>query len=288
MMQASDHYQLLDVGDGARLERFAERIVDRPHPTALGARGDPGAWRSADLRFDRDGGWNGSTEARVPWPCAVGGVVLELRPTEAGQVGLFPEHLAMLPWLTTRVAHLTADPTRPEGQPPIVLNLFAYTGLATLALAELGAAVTHVDSSRPTVAWARHNAARSILSDRPIRWIVDDAVAFTGRELRRGRHYDGLVLDPPSYGHGPAGQAWRIEEDLPGLLDDATRLLRPEAFVLITAHSPGFDGDRLAATLAAALGQPAGGVERGNLNVLTEDGRRLELGAFARWAAEAS
>jgi 23S rRNA (cytosine1962-C5)-methyltransferase len=288
MMRASDQYQLLDVGDGARLERFGERIVDRPHPAAIGARGHPEAWRHADLRFDRDGGWTGSVEDNVPWPCAVGGIVLELRPTEAGQVGLFPEHLAMLPWLRARVAERLADTNRPDEQPPAVLNLFAYTGLTTLALAASGAAVTHLDSSRPTVAWARHNAARSDLTDRPIRWIVDDAVAFTRRELRRGRHYDGLVLDPPSYGHGPAGQAWRIEDDLVALLDSTQELLRPNAFVLLTAHSPGFDGDRLATTLTTVINRGPGTVERGNLRVSTEDDRRLELGAFARWAAGAS
>ena len=148
----------------------------------------------------------------------------------------------MLPWLRDRVGERLAD------APPPVLHLFAYTGLATLALAAAGAAVTHVDASRPTVTWARRNAERSGLADRPIRWIVDDALAFTNREVRRGRRYAGVVLDPPSYGHGPAGGGdWRIEDDLPRLLAAAAALLEPDGFVLLTAHTPEFGPDRLAA-----------------------------------------
>lgn len=285
-MQASDAYELIDVGGGARLERFGERIVDRPHPAALGSRGDPDAWRRADLRFDRDGGWTGASSAMAPWPIGVAGITLELRPTEAGQLGLFPEHLAMLPWLIDqgRSREGLASPTAHR---PSVLHLFAYTGLATLALASAGAAVTHVDASRPSVGWARENAARSGLEDRPIRWIVDDATAFVHRELRRDRRYDGLILDPPSYGHGPAGQAWRMDRDLAGLLAAAVRLVSAAGFVLLTAHSPGFDGDRLATTLASAVSTEPRSVERGDLGVAAGDGRRLELGSFARWPGAA-
>ena len=202
----ADGYQLLDIGGGARLERFGDRVTDRPYPAALGSRGDPGAWAGADLRFDRDRGWTGSAAAREPWPLTIEGVTLELRPTDAGQVGLFPEHAAMLPWLADEVARRTsaADPAA-AGRRPAVLHLFAYTGLATLATVAAGARVTHVDASRPAVAWARGNAERSGLADAPVRWIVDDAVAFTGREARRGRRYAGVILDPPSYGHGPGG-----------------------------------------------------------------------------------
>jgi 23S rRNA (cytosine1962-C5)-methyltransferase len=284
-MHPTDAYLLLDVGGGARLERFGERIVDRPHSGALGSRGDPGAWRQADLRFDRDRGWTGEPSAMGPWPIRVGDVTLELRPTEAGQLGVFPEHLAMLQWLTEQVrARIVADDLDDPGrQPPSVLHAFAYTGLATLAIASAGAAVTHVDSSRPTVAWARANAERSRLADRPIRWIVDDALAFIHRELRRNRRYDGLILDPPSYGHGPRGQDWRLERDVPTLLAGSARLLAPNGFVLLTAHSPGFDGDRLAIELASAVRTTATPIERGELAVATDDGRRLELGAFARW-----
>lgn len=274
----ADDYALLDVGGGARLERFASRVTDRPHPGALGARGDPAPWRAADLRYDREGGWTGTVDVRAPWSVDVDGLTLELKATEAGQVGLFPEHAAMLPWLRERTVEAGGD----AGERPDVLHLFAYTGLATLAMAAASAALVHVDASRPTVAWARRNAELSGLADRPVRWIVDDAVGFTEREVRRGRRYRGIVLDPPTYGHGPGSGAWRIEDNLPGLLAAAVRLLQPDGFVLLTAHSPGFEADRLATLLARAFGRRAADLEAGPLFLATADGERLELGAFAR------
>jgi 23S rRNA (cytosine1962-C5)-methyltransferase len=269
---------LVDLGGAARLERFGARLVDRPSPGALGSRAEPDLWREADLRFDRDGGWSGPAAVDDPWSIVVDDVTLELRATDAGQVGLFPEHLAMLPWLRERVGD------RGVAGDPAVMHLFAYTGLATLALAAAGAAVTHVDASRPTVTWARHNAVRSGLAGRPVRWIVDDALAFSEREVRRGRHYDGVVLDPPSYGHGPGHRDWRIEDDLPRLLATIAGLLEPDGFLLLTAHTPGFDGDRLTRLVRDALRRPPGDVEAGDLALATGDGRRLDLGAFARTA----
>jgi 23S rRNA (cytosine1962-C5)-methyltransferase len=287
-------YALLDIGGGARLERFGERVTDRPLPVALGTRRDPEAWRAADLRFDREVGWSGDASAREPWPVEIDGSTLELRPTEAGQVGLFPEHAAMLPWLRDRVAarnEVTEAAEAAEAHAahvaPAVLHLFAYTGLATLAMAAVGAAVTHVDAARPTIAWARRDAELSALADRPIRWIFDDAVTFTEREARRGRRYAGLVLDPPSYGHGPGGTAWRIEDGLERLLASAATVLEPDGFALLTAHTPGFEADRLAQILAGAFARRSADVEAGELELMTQDGRRLALGAFARTAGGA-
>ena len=286
-MQVFPGYELLDFGGGARLERFGTRTVDRPHPVALGPRRDPETWGAVDLRFDRDRGWTGPAAAGGPWPVDVAGLTLELRPTDAGQIGLFPEHLAMVPWLRDQVEADTAAST--EDAPPAVLHLFAYTGAATLALAAVGAAVTHVDSSRPTVSWARRNADASGLGDRPIRWIVDDAMAFAEREVRRGHRYAGLVLDPPTYGHGPAGRPWQLTEQLPTLLDACWALLEPDGFVLLTAHTPGIDGDHLAGLVSRGRSRLArADVERGDLFVETAGGLRLELGAFARWPAGAS
>jgi 23S rRNA (cytosine1962-C5)-methyltransferase len=270
-------YALLDVGGAARLERFGARVTDRPHPGALGERHDPAAWRSADLRYARETGWTGAVEMREPWPFEIEDLTLELRPTDAGQVGVFPEHAAMLGWLRARVEARTD-----RAVPPAVLHLFAYTGLATLAMATAGAAVAHVDASRPTVAWARRNAELSRLRGRPIRWIVDDAVAFTAREIRRGRRYAGIVLDPPSYGHGPDAGAWRIEDDLRALLGVCGALLEPAGFVLLTAHTVGVTADRLAFELGHALRRPTRELDAGELDLATPDGRRLELGAFAR------
>jgi 23S rRNA (cytosine1962-C5)-methyltransferase len=277
-------YALLDFGGGARLERFATHVTDRPYPGGLGARGDPDAWRAADLRFDRESGWSGDADPGSPWPIEIEGLTLELKATDAGQVGLFPEHAAMLPWLRDRVAARLA-PGPVAG--PAVLHLFAYTGLATLAMVAAGASVVHVDASRPTVAWARRNAELSALADRPVRWIVDDAVAFTERELRRGRRYAGIVLDPPSYGHGPGSGAWRIDDDLPALLAAAGRLLEPAGFILLSAHTEGFEEDRLASAIGEALGRRSAEVEAGPLELTTPDGRRLDLGAFARSSGRA-
>jgi 23S rRNA (cytosine1962-C5)-methyltransferase len=285
-VHANTTYQLVDFGEGARLERFGDRLVDRPYPAALGARRSPDAWRAADLRFDRDRGWSGAAAGAGPWPVELGGTTLELRPTEAGQLGVFPEHAAMLPWLRARIDG-RLQPSGADGPRPAVLHLFAYTGLVTLALAAAGAAVAHLDSARPTVAWARRNAERSGLAERPIRWIVDDAAAFTGREARRGRRYAGLVLDPPSYGHAAAGRAWRIEDDLEPLLVAAAGVLDPDGFVLLTAHTPGFDPERLALTLGRVFRRRPDAVESGSLDVATDDGRRLELSAFARTAGGA-
>jgi 23S rRNA (cytosine1962-C5)-methyltransferase len=267
-----DDYELIDAGEGSRLERFGPHIVHRPHAAAIWDRRSPGRWRDADLRFDRDRAWSGTglDEARDGWIVRIADLALELRPTDAGQVGIFPEHAAMLPWLCERVD------TAPER--PSVLNLFGYTGIVTLALAHAGAAVAHVDAARPAVAWARRNAALNDLAERPIRWLVDDARAFVAREIRRERRYDGVVLDPPTYGHGASGKAWRLEMDLKPLLDDVRRLLTPTGIVFLTAHTEAIDADDLGRWLSTVVGD----VEVGQLRLDATSGAHLDLGAFAR------
>ncbi len=276
-MSSPTDYELLDVGGGARLERFGQVLVDRPHPGALGPRSAEESWHAADLRFDRERGWVGHGPSPGSWRFAGDGLTLELRPTEAGQVGLFPEHLAMIAWLRSQVV-----PRMVSGPRPAVLHLFAYTGLATLAMAASGAEVTHVDAARAAIGWARRNAELSGLADRPVRWIVDDALGFTHREVRRGRTYAGVVLDPPSYGHGPGSRPWRLVDDLSPLLAAISRLLEPGGFVLLTAHTPGFEALHLARLVETHLPATRGRVDRGTLAVSTTGGRELELGAFAR------
>ncbi len=260
---------MIDAGAGRRLERFGAHVVDRPHPGADDHRRAPARWQDADLAFDRDTGWSGDglATARSGWDVDLEGLGLELRPTETGQVGVFPEHAVTLPWLRDRI---DAAPERPD-----VLNLFAFTGLATLALARAGSAVVHVDAARPAVEWARRHAARNGLEDRPIRWLVDDARAFVAREVRRGRRYHGVVLDPPTYGHGPSGKAWRLSRDLQPLLDDVRRLLVPGAFILLTAHAADLDPGRLGGYLGEAA-------EVGDLVITATSGATLRLGAYAR------
>lgn len=281
-----DPYELLDLGAGRRLERFGDVIVDRPAPGAAEAvPEDPAAWSAAAGRFVRTGGsggrWEPAGDLPQRWTVAVEGVRLELRPTPAGQVGLFPEHLPVARWAAEQASAVTAR----RGRPAVVLNLFAYTGLATLVLARAGAAVTHVDASRPAVAWARRNAELAGLADRSIRWLVDDAGAFVAREARRGRRYDGVLLDPPSYGHGPRGRAWRLADDLPILLAGVRDVLEPDGwFVGCTAHATGLAGDDLAAAVRAGLAPLPARVTMRPLRLEGRGGLHLPAG----WAALAA
>jgi 23S rRNA (cytosine1962-C5)-methyltransferase len=260
-------YLLLDAGDGRRLDRFGGRVVDRPAPGATNPRRSQDAWAQADLRYDRRAGWSGGDTS--PWPVTLDGLTLEARATEAGQVGLFPEHAQLWPRLQRLVRRAPGTE---------VLHLFAHTGATTLALARAGARVAHVDASRPAVAWARRNADLSGLAVRPVRWLVDDAPSFVERERRRERRYRGFVIDPPAWGHGP-GRAWRMEDDLDGLLAGCARLADREAWILLTAHSVGWDPDRLADALANAFGP--GRTEAGRLGLEAASGATLDLGAWA-------
>jgi 23S rRNA (cytosine1962-C5)-methyltransferase len=283
----TDH-ELLDLGDGRRLERFGTVVLDRPCPAAAWhtAR-DPAAWAVADARFvrqgDASGGWTSIGEALVPWQVELAGLAFELRLTDSGQVGVFPEQIPIWHWLRDRAtgAHRALSDRLPE-----VLNLFASTGGSTLAAATGGARVVHVDAARSAVAWARWNAGLGGLGGAPIRWIADDALDFVRRERRRGRRYDGVVLDPPSYGHGTGGRAWRLEADLPELLEACAALLAPgPAFLALSAHTPAFGADRLADQLRLAVGPDAGGtVEVDDLGIEAIDGRRVTLGAAVRWS----
>jgi 23S rRNA (cytosine1962-C5)-methyltransferase len=266
-MAMTPGYELVDVGGGRRLERFGDRLVDRPAPPAIDKPLDPTSWAQADLRFEHDGGWSGPRE---PWTVDFDGLTFELRPTASGQVGLFPEQAANVRWLRDRVR---------EGDR--VLNLFAYTGAATLAAAQVTAEVVHVDGARSAVAWARRNAELSGLADRFVRWLVDDAEAFVRREARRGRTYSGLVLDPPSYGHGRRSGAWRLDEGLPNLLEACRAVSTPDVFVVLTAHSEGVDAGWLADRLLDAFG-PDCDIEAVELELVARSGARLWLGSCAR------
>jgi 23S rRNA (cytosine1962-C5)-methyltransferase len=270
-MHGTGGYELLDCGDGRRLERFASRVVDRPAPSATEPRRmGREAWAASDLRFDRSAGWSGGPG--TPWSIELDGLILELQPTSAGQVGLFPEHRRFWPWLTTDLAD------RPGAD---ILNLFASTGATTLALARAGARVTHVDGARSAVAWARRNAALSGLAEAPVRWIVDDALGFTRREARRGRRYDTIVLDPPSYGHGPGGTRWDLAGALPELLAAVAAVAADDAVVLLTAHTTGLTADDLADALTDAF--PDGGpVAPEPIELQASSGAVLPAGVAAR------
>jgi 23S rRNA (cytosine1962-C5)-methyltransferase len=276
-------YRLFDFGDGRRLEQFGPYVLDRPAPAANGIRpADPEAWDGATASYERasaatPGTWQPEGALPEAWPVRVDGVALELRPTASGQVGLFPEHLAPARVLVAALPALAAR----LGRAPEVLNLFAYTGLATLLLARAGARVAHVDAARPAVAWARRNAGLSDLGAAPIRWLVEDAAAFTAREVRRGRRYDVIVLDPPTYGHSPRGGGWHIEEGLVGLLRDCAALTGPlPGAILLSAHTAGRPPASLREGIAAAWGPDlAAAAQIRSLDLPRPDGMALPAGA---------
>lgn len=286
-MFAPDQYQLIDFGQGRRLERFGSLVLDRPCPAAehVPPR-DPPSWRAAQACFrpgeDDQGRWTCRGELPERWSISHGPVTFELKRAPAGHVGVFPEQAENWDWI---VDQLRAEPA-PGGVR--LLNLFAYSGGGTLTAAAAGAEVVHVDAARNTVAWARRNAELSGMSGLPIRWIAEDAVKFAKRELRRGNRYDAVVLDPPSYGHGPRGEVWRLSKHLPRLLEISRELTAGRRrFMVLSCHTPGFGPARLETIMSDALGE----TEPGTLSskALTLDcaaGGELPSGVVVRWQAD--
>jgi 23S rRNA (cytosine1962-C5)-methyltransferase len=238
-------YALLDCGRGEKLERFGEWVLRRPDPQAMWTPElDAAAWEAADLRFvresDRGGRWEPGARGRsgVPaqWALRHRGATLVVRPTPFKHVGVFPEQAGNWEFVGGRIAALRARGV----ERPALLNLFAYTGAATVLASLAGAFVTHVDSSRPALRWARENADASGLPADAVRWIEDDAVGFVRRELRRERRYHGIVLDPPPYGRGPGGETWTFEDRIAELLADSAALLHDgPAFLVISCYAVG-------------------------------------------------
>ncbi len=275
-------YELIDFGQGRRLERFAGIVLDRPCPAVEDApRADPAAWPAADARFERGEGGQGRWVALrdgLPdrWSLTLGPVCLELKRTEFGHLGFFPEQAAQWDWIAHQVAA--------AGPAVRVLNLFAHTGGSTLAAAAAGADVVHVDAARNIVAWARRNAELSGLAERPVQWVVEDAMKFVKRELRRGAEYDAVVLDPPSYGHGRRGEVWRLSRDLERLLERCAQLTAGRRrFLLLTAHTPRFGPRRLGSLVAEALGEAPGRVTAAEMAVVSRSGRAMPGGTAVRW-----
>jgi 23S rRNA (cytosine1962-C5)-methyltransferase len=287
-------YRLLDFGRGRRLEQWGGVRLARPDSRALG---DPvlpaSAWDAADAVFEgRVGGGRWTTTRPLPdrWPIDHAGLRFAVGCAPSGHTGLFPEQASHWSWLLeTFASEPGPGPARAGPGPGLareILNLFAYSGGASVALAKAGARVTHVDASRPAIGWARENAALNGVSS--IRWIHEDVRRFVDREHRRGRRYDGLLLDPPAFGRGPAGE-WRLDRDLGDLLEAAAGLLRPNpAFVLLNVYSGDLTPADLAPLLTWAIdlapnGQD-GAVEAGTLALTAADGRTLPTGIYARVA----
>jgi len=234
-----DDYELLDSGDGRKLERFGKYVLARPCSQALW-RPERGAaeWAKADASFDREDGnhWHGRTNLPKEWEIETAGIRFKLGGTDFGHLGIFPEQRAQWRWIRNEVK------MRGEGEQRkiSVLNLFAYSGGSSLAAALGGAEVCHLDASRGMVEWARGNAALNGLAEHPMRWIVDDAHKFMRREIRRERKYDAIILDPPTFGRGAGGEMYKIERDLKDTLELVKGLLSDTpAFVLFSSHTPG-------------------------------------------------
>ncbi len=279
-------YALLDSGHGRKLERYGRFTVVRPEPQCLWAPAlPPETWAAADAVFDptdeEDAGrWKFRAEPADTWPLAWGDVKFKGRFTAFRHLAFFPEQAANWSWLQAAV--------REAGPPPRVLNLFGYTGVASLAMAAAGAAVTHVDASKKAVGWARENAELSGLSDRPIRWITEDARKYVQREVRRGSKYEGIILDPPKYGRGPDGEVWRLFEDLPELARLCGELLSENArFLVLNAYAERISGAALSGLLAETLKERGGTIEWGELALVQDGGaRQVGMSFYARWKAE--
>lgn len=278
-------YALLDSGGGRKLERYGPYRVVRPEPQCLWApKLAEKIWDEADAVFDptdeEDAGrWRFKAQPKDTWPMAWGDVRYKGRFTAFRHLAFFPEQAANWAWLDHKVRAF-------EGQPK-VLNLFGYTGVASLVCAAAGAAVTHVDASKKAIGWARENVTLSGLDDRPIRWICEDARRYVQREVRRGNRYDGIILDPPKYGRGPDGEIWKLFENLPELAGLCAELLSESAsFLLLNAYAERISGAALAGLLSDKLADRGGEIEWGELALTQEDGtREIGMSFYARWTS---
>jgi len=277
----SGDYELLDSGDGEKLERYGAFIVARPDPQALWNKLHPGLWKKADAVFtreERSGGWEFGKDMPHRWNIALGDLSFSIRPTAFKHVGLFPEHVGNWDWIREKV--------KSRKEPVNILNVFGYTGGATLAAAQAGAQVCHVDGSKTAVTWARDNAALSKLQGAPVRWIVDDARTFVRREKKRGNRYDGIIMDPPAFGHGPKKELWKIEKDFVPFLELCREVMTDDPlFFLINGYASGYSAVAYDNNLQALFGK-TGTRETGELTIEEKgSGRLLPCGIFARWSA---
>ena len=272
-------YELLDCGDGGKLERFGEYMVVRPDPRAIWLKSLQNKyWENADATFIRDssqsGQWQLAKPTPNPWIIKYKELAFYLRPTDFKHVGVFPEQAVNWDWLTAKIRVI----------PSKILNLFAYTGGATLAASAAGASVTHVESAKSTLSWARDNTILSNLDNKPIRWICDDAYKFVIRESKRGVYYDGIVMDPPRFGRGPKGEVWKITEGLPKLLHACTNIIQNPSFVLVNAYTADISHIALGNLLDTCMKRFGGKTTSSEIALRqAKSERMLPCGIVARW-----
>ena len=277
-------YEVIDCSQGEKLERWGRYLLVRPDPQVIWdtPKGHKG-WKHMNGHYHRSSKGGGEWEffdLPEQWSIGYKGLTFNLKPFSFKHTGLFPEQAANWDWFSGRI--------RKAGRPVKVLNLFAYTGGATLAAAKAGASVTHVDASKGMVTWARENAKSSGLGGAPIRWIVDDCMKFAEREQRRGNTYDGIIMDPPSYGRGPKGELWKLEDAVHPLIKACTAILAPNPlFFLINSYTTGLQPAVLAYMMNTELTARFGGhVQAEEIGLpVRESGLILPCGCSGRWEA---
>ncbi|MBX3012408.1 MAG: class I SAM-dependent methyltransferase [Caldilineaceae bacterium] len=289
MTTTNNDYVLLDSGNEQKLERIGEYTLIRPSPQAIWRpQRSQAEWNRADAVYVRssDGGgaWEWKRKIKREFDILYNNISFNIRLTNFGHLGLFPEQAANWDWLRQIIRKRLV---RTNYRNLHVLNLFAYTGGSTLACSQAGAHLTHVDAAKGVVDWARKNAQQSKLDERPIRWLVDDVMKYLEREVRRNHTYHGIIFDPPSFGRGPKGEVFKIENDLMPLLDACQSLLAKDAlFVLYSCHTPGFTPITLENQLLTMLAERNGTLESGEMVVNDQSDRPLPSGTYARWVAE--
>lgn len=283
-MPIYQNYTLVDSGDGRKLERFGPCLIARPCAQAVWRPSlSPSEWKKADAVFTRDSDNKWTKKGQLPdsWTITVSGITFKISPTDFGHLGIFPEQKDFWSWIRNTIKN--------SGRRSVnVLNLFAYSGGATLAAAQGGAHVCHLDASKGMVSWARENAGLSGLSEAPIRWIVDDVNKFLVREKKREVHYDAIILDPPSFGRGSRGEVFKIEEDLQTILDNCLAILsKNPLFILFSCHTPGFSPIVMHHLMTQLMASKKGAIDSGEMVLEGEENvLPLPSGVYARWQGE--
>ena len=281
----SSAYELIDSGGGRKLERYGDVVFSRPDPQALWSIEKPESiWKKAQAVFIRKGKhteWNIKETVPKKWPLEFLGLTFSIRPTSFKHLGLFPEQSQNWIWIEEKIEQQVA-----KNKQVNVLNLFGYTGGATLVSLRAGASVTHVDSSKVAVMWAKENAELSNLREKPVRFITDDAILFLKREIKRGNKYDAIIMDPPAFGHGPSGELWKIEEQFTELIELCKKVLtRDPIFFLVSGYASLYSPMTYANSLATITKDFSGTIEFGELALQESDTERLlPAGIFARWS----
>ena len=284
-------YELIDTGSGERLERWGDILLIRPDPQIIWKSDKKyPRWKNAHARYKRSNTGGGKWEVykKIPdvWKIEWNDLTFRLKPMGFKHTGIFPEQATNWEYTAQRIRE--AKKKNPDREFK-VLNLFGYTGAATLACMEAGATVTHVDASKGMVQWARENAVASGLEDRPVRWLVDDCVKFVQRETRRGNHYDGIIMDPPSYGRGPGGEVWKLEEQLYGLVEMCIPILTDDPlFFILNSYTTGLSPSVMTYLLGVLLKPQFGGyVSADEIGLpVTRTGLTLPCGSTAIWSSE--